>query len=462
MKKIYSPILIVVMILAMLPAASVQAQAPVPPAYLCLPQVVPISVDTFRTDLYCVPTAFWNGDMLVYAHGYVSPTEPVGTIPQDQLSLGDIDLIGMVTQMGYAFVTTSYSKNGLAVLQGLADVVYVANAFKAGFPTVFAGIQQAYGWTPPYPLPAAVRYSYLAGPSEGGAITALAMEMPAPLNPFDGGYAVCGPIGSFQRQINYWGDFRVVFDYYFKDTDGTPLIPNPGLEGWPGYAPTDLVVPQEVIDNWPAYEAAALAALTNPANAAKVKRLAAVTRLPYDPGDPMPTIVASAMSVLWYDVFATNDGAATLGGQPFDNMGKWYAGTGSLSGDFTLNKKVQRVEQTMPAGALVPYETTGRLVKPMITMHTLYDPEVPYWHEVLYLGKLRARGTSLRMYGHIPTTSYGHCNFTSGQILAGFAWMVYKTTGALPGGGLSALPAASDRVQYQRILKQKTNRVPVD
>lgn len=35
----------------------------------------------------CMPTfPPWNGDLVVYAHGYVSPTEPVG-IPEDQMTL---------------------------------------------------------------------------------------------------------------------------------------------------------------------------------------------------------------------------------------------------------------------------------------------------------------------------------------------------------------------------------------
>jgi hypothetical protein len=29
-----------------------------------------------------------------------------------------------------------------------------------------------------------------------------------------GGLAICGPIGDFGQQINYWGDFRALYDYF--------------------------------------------------------------------------------------------------------------------------------------------------------------------------------------------------------------------------------------------------------
>lgn len=34
----------------------------------------------------CLPTVFWNGDLVVYAHGYVSPNAPV-SLPEDQLTM---------------------------------------------------------------------------------------------------------------------------------------------------------------------------------------------------------------------------------------------------------------------------------------------------------------------------------------------------------------------------------------
>ena len=62
---------------------------------------------------------------------------------------------------------------------------------------------------------------FVTGASEGGAIAAISLENDPT---YSGGVAVCGPIGSFQKQLNYIGDVRVLFDYFFPGvlTTGTP------------------------------------------------------------------------------------------------------------------------------------------------------------------------------------------------------------------------------------------------
>ena len=80
----------------------------------------------------CMPMFGWNRDLLVYAHGYVAPNKPIA-IPEDQLTLPEgtyiPDLAGF---LGYAFAVTSYSVNGLAVKQGIADLVDLVALFRAG------------------------------------------------------------------------------------------------------------------------------------------------------------------------------------------------------------------------------------------------------------------------------------------------------------------------------------------
>lgn len=36
---------------------------------------------------------------------------------------------------------------------------------------------------------------------------------------FGGGLATCGPIGDFRGQVDYWGDFRAVFDFLMVTPD---------------------------------------------------------------------------------------------------------------------------------------------------------------------------------------------------------------------------------------------------
>ena len=188
-------VLVVLLVLGISPALQVQAQTDPGCLY---------SGEHSNGALYCItmpppapPYGMWNGDLVIFAHGYVAVNEPLA-IPWSQMSFSDgqgnvITMPFLVNSMGYAFATTSYSRNGLAVIQGLADVRELAALFKAQFPST--------------------QHVYLIGASEGGLVTTQAIEK-APLE-FSGGLALCGPIGNFRSQINYWGDFRVLYDYFF-------------------------------------------------------------------------------------------------------------------------------------------------------------------------------------------------------------------------------------------------------
>ena len=84
----------------------------------------------------CVPAAGWNGDLVVWAHGYVAYNEPIGFY---NLTFDAVYLPDLVQELGFAFATTSYRTNGLAVLpaivpEGPTRVVALAHASFAGGP----------------------------------------------------------------------------------------------------------------------------------------------------------------------------------------------------------------------------------------------------------------------------------------------------------------------------------------
>jgi pimeloyl-ACP methyl ester carboxylesterase len=329
----------------------------------------------------CMPTfPPWNaGDLIVYAHGYMAPNQPV-RIPEEQLYLPDgTNIPGAVNFMGYAFATTSYYTNGLAVREGLADLVDLVSIFKGDHPTV--------------------NHVYLVGASEGGLITTLAVEQYPQV--FSGGLATCGPIGDFAAHANYLGDFRAVFDYFF-----------PGL--MPG---TPITIPQSLMDTWETsyYSTTVLPAISNPASALSVTQLLSVTM--YDEGLINPTTAITTISgLLWYSVFATNDAKAKLGGQPFDNWTRVY--TGSLD-DVSLNAKVQRFSADQAALDAIEahYQTSGVPLVPLVTLHTTLDPIVPYWHETLYRSKVESHGMTPRHDNIPPVARYGHCSFEAGEVV---------------------------------------------
>jgi hypothetical protein len=70
------------------------------------------------------------------------------------------------------------------------------------------------------------------------------------------------------------------------------------------------------------------------------------------------------------------------------------------------------------------YSTSGVLSRPLITLHTLRDQQVPYWHEPLYDLKTLFSGSLFIRHLEIPLDRFGHCNFTKDEALFSFVVML--------------------------------------
>lgn len=326
-----------------------------------------------------------GGDLLVYAHGYMAPDRDT-EIPQEQMVINGTSITQTVTSLlGYAFATTSYSENGLAVLPAISDLLDVVSIFTST-------------WGTPDRI-------YLVGVSEGGLITALSLEQHAHV--YDGGLALCGPYGDFQGQVNHFGDFRVVFDYFF-----------PGL--MPG---SPVTITQNVVDDWESdlFTDTIKAEIEAAENVTRVNQLLQVTGVSPFGYDPL-TSTESIRQLLWYNVYATEDAKMKLGGQPFDNHDRAY--TGSLDDD-ALNADVARFSGDPAAMAAISedYRTTGDLQGPLVTLHTTGDEVVPYWHMARYAAKTAAAGRS-HLHAQFTVDQHGHCNFDVADILKAFVHLL--------------------------------------
>jgi pimeloyl-ACP methyl ester carboxylesterase len=398
MSRLLRAVLIVVLLGGVLPAAPALADTPLPPSF-CVEVPQPPGEEVY---LICVPPN-WKApyDVVVFAHGYVPPGAPMTQYYEQLMLSGDTFLPNLANGLGYAFISTSYTKNGLAVKEGLADTLRLIQVFKAQYPQTGR--------------------VYLIGASEGGLITTLAAEQPSPIA---GGLALCGPIGNFHSQINYWGDFRVLYDYFY-----------PGV-----LPPSAISIPPEVMFTWnTVYTPTIIGLMSNPVNQRATEQLLKTSRAPIDPANPGATAIATTVGILSYNVFATNEGKVELGGQPFDNKYQLYFGSDN---DRALNGPKGVVRYKADLNALLEisrfYQTSGKLKVPLVTMHTLGDPIVPYWHEPLYTAKTVFAGTALK-HLNIPINRYGHCTFTAEEALAGFAILNYMVTGKLPAMAPSGL-----------------------
>jgi len=348
----------------------------------CEPDGVQASGSIYRI---CMPATGYNGMLVVWAHGFQDAGTPV-SIPEDQLCVNDFCLPEIVNGLGFAFATNSYSKTGLAILQGRDDVLDLVKIFTAE-----------------HGKPQKV---YLVGASEGGLITALNIEQHPEV--FSAGVAACGPIGDFPYQINYFGDARATFNYFFPGViPGDPFDP-----------------PASVTADWQSYyETNVEPVVFDPANRHKLDQWVAVAHLPYDANDYLATVAVSVQDALRYSVVNIKDAGVTLGGFPFDNTVRWYSGSDN---DFLLNLFVRRVAASPAAVAEMKahYNTTGVLSRPLITLHTLRDQQVPYFHEQLYDLKTLFSGSLFTRHISIPIDRFEHCNFTKEEALFSFAAML--------------------------------------
>jgi pimeloyl-ACP methyl ester carboxylesterase len=342
--------------------------------------------------LICVPPGFdpATGSLVVYARGSVPPG-PSLVLPNDQVD--GVPVVQIVTGvLGFAYATTSYRENGLVVVDATKDLQRLVAQFR-----------ELYG-----PLGGE---TYAVGVSEGGLIATLATERHSQL--FDGTLALCAPIGSFQREINYFDDFRLAFNFYFPAL-GVAL-------GDPIHIPATTIA----FFSSPGSTAALTAAVIADPTAANALLAAADIPLQFD-GSNLAAVVEVIQRLLAYNILFTNQAQAVLGGQPYDNV---------TPTDYV------RVIDGLPVTPLVTadqaalshlrakYETTGRLKSPLVTLFNINDPIVPSWHEALYRAKVIDAGALELLAAQIPSSTFGHCAFTVQEVLAAFGALSQAVNG---------------------------------
>lgn len=340
-----------------------------------------------------------NRYMVVFAHGMVfpEPYEPL-ELPDDKI--GGVPVETIVAGMNFGYATTSYTANGLVAVDAVHNIKNLVHLVKK------------YMRFENLPLP---DYWILAGPSEGGLVTVLTMEKFPEL--FDGGLTVCGPIGSMYDQVQYMGNFHVLFNYFFGDQLVGPLyignpeegVPASAMNGWYNLAGFDLKTALGGI------------MLSEPV---KTTQLIYCSGSNLDPLDPVATGPA-LIHLLGYNVMLTNNVTGLLNGCIFNNIGHTYYG--SLD-DSHLNENIQRVltkDFRRAKSHLKAYETTGEILAPIVSMHNTGDYLVPYWHQNQYASKVAALGHS-DLFHSMTIDRFGHCEVTVPEIESAIAILLSK------------------------------------
>ncbi|NIN13471.1 MAG: hypothetical protein GTN62_11560 [Gemmatimonadales bacterium] len=314
--------------------------------------------------------AVWNGDLVIYSHGYVAPGEPI--------ALPDVDpLPAILTGFGYGVAYSSFSENGYAVKDAVQRTRQLRGIFASRF-----GMPDR---------------TYLAGHSEGALIALMLAEKNPKL--FDGALPMCGLVGGGPLQVEYLLNLRVLFDYFFPG-----VIPGTAFEIPEGLDFDAHVVPAVTWAIW-----------TFPLLAAE---MAGVDQLgiQYTTPDELVEIILSG---LYYNIVGTEDLLGRTHGRIMvGNMDTEYTGS---SDDDALNDGVQRFAATPDAANYLEhwYQPSGKLAIPVVTLHTTRDGAVPFFHEAAYADLVSAAGRSDMLLQRSVDRS-GHCAFTVPEQVGAF------------------------------------------
>jgi pimeloyl-ACP methyl ester carboxylesterase len=402
----------------------------------------------------------WNGTLLLYSHGYVTPGSP-----NPARDVGDPGTRAYLLGNGYALAGSSYASTGWAVEQAIPDQIAVLDKF-VGF---FGSPARTIAW----------------GHSLGGIITAgLIQKFPAR---FDGALPMCGVLAG---GVGIWNE-ALDAAFAFKTLLGPGLqvvhITNPGA---------NLGLAETVLGG----------AQTSPQGRARIALAAAFADTPgwFDPSLPEPAATDYATREVnqfqWdsqvdfpFSFALRAELEARAGGNPSWNTGvdyrvqlahsvnqdevrALYALAGlNLDADLSTLQDAPRI--AADAGA-VNYLTqnivfNGQIRVPVLTLHTTGDGLVPVEDEQAYASVVRSNGNN-SLLREVFVHRAGHCTFTPAETIAALKTLVMRLdTGqwrstnaatleslAAALGPLNVAPAAYIQFQPDKFLRPFTVSVP--
>ena len=306
----------------------------------------------------------WNGTLVVYVHGFVDAALPV-TLPNINALR---DALG---EAGYAVAFSSFSENGFDFKDGLQRTHQLSGLFASRFgkPTK----------------------TIVMGHSLGGLITlALAEKYPTQ---YQGALPMCGVVGGTRRELQYMGDVRNLFDYYY-----------PGV--LPGNA---ILLPPITNLNAQILGPAQTAIIGNPGPAFII---ASIEQTPL-PGINANEIITSLLTAVGFHARGLDDLIDRAQGRaPYGNDLVTYTSISFSALMPGLNAGVARFTLADNASQWLEhnYEPSGNLAIPVMTLHTTRDPVVPFFHEGMLADKASTSGSSANLLQR-SVNRYGHCTF---------------------------------------------------
>jgi hypothetical protein len=368
-----------------------------------------------------LPTS-WNGTLILYSHGFGPLVAQDAPDPTTQAAL---------LADGYALAGSSYDPNGSewALDTAVSDQFQTLSAVES---TV---------------MPHRPAHVLAFGTSMGGLISALEAQHGA--HKIDGALTTCGIVGGGVNLNEYQIDGEYALAQLLLPGQNVQLV---------GFAN-----PGAALGTAAELTAAAAQAQTTPAGRARLAlAMAYLNVTPWDPSAaaPAPASDPAGQEAAQYDVLfggsftildfielgrisieqadggqATWDAgtnfAAALRNSPFRHeVGTLYKAAGlSLHSDLTdLTANTSIKADPAALRSLIHTSVpTGRLEVPELDLHTIGDNLVPVQNENFYAKQVEEAGSGA-LLRQAYTESFGHCNFSSAELIAGVQALLHRVT----------------------------------
>ena len=348
--------------------------------------------------------ANWNGKLVMYAHGYAG----TGAL----LNVGPPSIRRYLIQNGYAWASSSYSKNYYDVRAGVEDTNGLALQFVA------IATKNARTLVTPSKI-------YITGHSMGGHITAAAIEDEAASTAvnkvkYAGAVPMCGVVGDAEL-FNQFSAMQVTAQ---------------AIAGVPSY-PTN---------KWSEVSAQVTSTLfTTFPSVPTAKGQQYLSVLQNITGGPRPMFnLGIAFGGSFPSAYGTfgSDGTVTgiLAKNVLDTNAYTYVIDGDVAGSAALNASVLKLTATADANRLrtdglrwIP-KVNGEFKIPVVSIHTLGDLFVPFSMEQTYQKRVAAKGNSAWLVQR-AIRGVSHCDFTIAEQVDAFDAMIkWESTGVKPAG----------------------------
>jgi len=400
MKKTLIALLVTLLVVALVPAASAGAGGGPKPDYFVDEAKLPFEALPGATAYWGVHTGAgyrievpdnWNGNLVVWAHGFAGSGL--------ELEVDNHPLRDWLIPNGYAWAASSYSRNDYDITTGVQDTHALVKRFN--------GIVDK---------PDKV---YLTGASMGGHITAVSIEQYP--NMYDGAMPFCGVLGDYEL-FDYFLDFNLAAQQLGTGSSIYPIDALPYLfgtvpaikaglggdkEGWP----TDLNADGQNLKNLTELRSGGV-------------------RPNFDEAwyfwNTFPDFATGPGNFL-FDL-AVGDGTLPRSpGVGLDNTDTVYqfdTDPTLTEDEKTFNKDIFRIAAD-PQGrhknglAQVPV-ISGDISIPVLTLHNLGDLFVPVHNEIAYAERVAANGKGDLLVQR-AIRGVNHCGFTGLELATAFA-----------------------------------------